>query len=76
MEALKELDKSEPRTSPSRNPYTVNPIKLETGLRPNSAGIPFLLLLSLEAIEFPTFGLLRYLVAEFRSPQKCTLSVL
>ena len=54
----------------------MNPIKLETGLRPNSAGIPFLLLLSLEAIEFPTFGLLRYLVAEFRSPQKCTLSVL
>ena len=30
----------------------VNPIKLETGLRPNSAGIP------LEATGFPTFGLL------------------
>ena len=25
--------------------YTVNPIKLETGLRPNSAGIPYTLLL-------------------------------
>ena len=40
---------------------TVNPIKLETGLRPNSAGIPYtLLLLRVEAIGFPTFGLLLY----------------
>ena len=30
--------------------YTVNPIKLETGLRPNSAGIPYTLLLRIEAI--------------------------
>ena len=37
---------------------TVNPVKLETGLRPNSAGIPFTLLLRIEAIGFPTFGLL------------------
>ena len=37
---------------------TVNPIKLETGLRPNSAGIPYTLLLRDEAIGFPTFGLL------------------
>ena len=37
---------------------TVNPIKLETGLRPNSAGIPYTLLLRIEAIGFPTFGLL------------------
>ena len=37
---------------------TAKPIKLETGLRPNSAGIPYTLLSSLEAIEFPTFGLL------------------
>ena len=37
---------------------TVNPIKLETGLRPNSAGIPYTLLLRTEAIGFPTFGLL------------------
>ena len=39
---------------------TVNPIKLETGLRPNSAGIPHTLLLRIEAIGFPTFGLLLY----------------
>ena len=37
---------------------TVNPIKLETGSRPNSAGSPYILLLRLEAIGFPTFGLL------------------
>ena len=34
---------------------TVNPIKLETGLRPNSAGIPYTFLL---AIGLPTFRLL------------------
>ena len=38
--------------------YTVNPIKLETGLRPNSAGSPNTLFLRIEAIGFPTFGLL------------------
>ena len=38
----------------------VNPKKLETGLRPNSAGIPYALLLRIEAIGFPTFGLLLY----------------
>ena len=37
---------------------TVNPIKLETGLRPNSAGNPYALLLRIEAIGFPTFRLL------------------
>ena len=31
-------------------PPTVNPIKLETGLRPNSAGIPYTLLLRIEAM--------------------------
>ena len=36
---------------------TVNPIKLETGLRPNSAGIPYTLLFRIEAMGFPTFGL-------------------
>ena len=36
----------------------VNPLKLETGLRPNSAGIPYTVLLRIEAIGFPTFGLL------------------
>ena len=36
----------------------VNPKKLETGLRTNSAGIPYTLLLRIEAIGFPTFGLL------------------
>ena len=41
-------------------PYTVNPIKLETGLRPNSAGIPYTLLLRIEAMGFPTFWLLLY----------------
>ena len=40
--------------------FTVNPIKLETGLRPNSAGIPYTLLLRVEAIGFPTFRLLLY----------------
>ena len=35
---------------------TVNPINLETGLRPNSAGIPYTLLSRIEAIRFPTFG--------------------
>ena len=40
--------------------YTVNPIELETGLRPNSAGIPYTLLLRIEAMGFPTFGLLLY----------------
>ena len=37
---------------------TVNPIKLETGCWPNSAGIPYTSLLRIEAIGFPTFGLL------------------
>ena len=37
---------------------TVNPVKLETGLRPKRAGTPFTLLLRIEAIGFPTFGLL------------------
>ena len=36
----------------------VNPKKLETGLRINSAGTPYTLLLRIEAIGFPTFGLL------------------
>ena len=43
--------------------FTVNPIKLETGLRPNRAeraGIPYLLLLRIEAMGFPTFWLLLY----------------
>ena len=44
---------------PGSHPFslTVNPIKLETGLRPNSAGIPYTLVLRMEAIGFPTFGL-------------------
>ena len=36
------------------------PLKLENGLRPNSAGIPCTLLLRIEAIGFPTLGLLLY----------------
>ena len=43
----------------------VNPKKLETGLRPNSAGIPHTLLSRIEAIGFPTFGLLLW-VSGFR----------
>ena len=39
----------------------VNPIKLQTGLRPNSAGIPYTLLLRIEAMGFPTVGLLLYI---------------
>ena len=40
----------------------VNPKKLETGLRTNSAGILYILLLRIEAIGFPTFGLLLYII--------------
>ena len=40
--------------------HIVNPKKLETGKRTNSAGIPYALLLRVEAIWFPTFGLLLY----------------
>ena len=49
--------KREPQT-PQTKTLTVNPIKLETGLRPNSAGIPYALLFRIEAMGFPTFGLL------------------
>ena len=35
---------------------TVNPKKLEAGLRTNSAGITYTLLLRIEATGFPTFG--------------------
>ena len=44
---------------------TVNPIKLETGLRPNSAGVPYTSLLRIEAMRFPTFWLLLHI-----KPQK------
>ena len=40
--------------------YTVNPINLETGSRPNHAGSPYTLLLRIEAIGFPTCRLLLY----------------
>ena len=43
---------------PTLTPITVLSIKLQTGLRPNSAGIPYTLLLRTEVIGFPTFGLL------------------
>ena len=45
--------------------YTVIPIKLETGLRPNSAGIPYILLLRIEAIGFPTIWLLLYTYTQY-----------
>ena len=51
------------------NVPTVNPIKLETGLRPNSSGIPYTLLLGIEAVGFPTFWLLLYMV-------ECRVSIL
>ena len=38
--------------------FIVNLQKLETGLRTIRAGIPYTLLLGIEAIGFPTFGLL------------------
>ena len=38
----------------------VNPKKLETGLRTISAKVPDTLLFRIEAIGFPTFGLLLY----------------
>ena len=43
---------------PLQAALTVEAKKLETGLRPNSAGIPYTLLLRIEAIGFPTFELL------------------
>ena len=49
-----------PRSNQAAPKCTVHLIKLETGLRPNSAGIPYLLLLKIEAIGFPTFWLLLY----------------
>ena len=49
----------EPNT-PQLRKHIVDPKKLETGLRTNSAGIPYTLLLRIEAIGFPTFGLLLY----------------
>ena len=45
----------------------VNPKKLETGLRTITAGIPYALLLRIEAIEFPSFGLRLYTP----SPEDC-----
>ena len=47
---------------------TVNPIKLETGLRPNSARIPYTLLSSIEALGFPTVRLLLYTILHPCSP--------
>ena len=41
--------------------FIVNHKMLETGLRTNSAGIPYTLLLRIEAIGFPTFGLPLYI---------------
>ena len=46
---------------------TVNPINLEAGLRPNSAGIPFTVLLRIEAIGFPFTLLLRIEAIGFRT---------
>ena len=47
--------------------FIVSPKKLETGLRTNSAGIPYTLLLRIEAIGFPSCGLLLYgFLREFR----------
>ena len=40
--------------------YIANPQKLETGFRTISAGIPYTLLIRIEAIGIPTFGLLLY----------------
>ena len=41
--------------SKARRRFTGNPIKLETGYKSNSAGIPYALLLRIEDIGFPTF---------------------
>ena len=38
--------------APQLQPSTADPIKLETGLRPNSAEIPYTLLLRIEAVGF------------------------
>ena len=53
--------------------FTVNPIKLETGLRPNSAGIPYTLLLRIEAMGFPTFWLLLYMKIAYLLKLPCVL---
>ena len=55
-------------TGPERAPVQrcmcsiVNPKKFETGLRIISLGIPYALLFRIEAIGFPTFGLLLYML--------------
>ena len=46
--------------------YRKPPKKSETGMRSNSAGIPYTLRLRIEAIEFPTFGLLLFFVVGFQ----------
>ena len=58
----------------------VIPKKLETGFRPDSAGIPYTFLLRIEAIGFPTFRLLRPLqlwtagcVPRSKHPEACSL---
>ena len=56
--SLQHSSKLQAPPSRASQPPTVNSIKLETGLRPNSAGIPYTLLLRIEAMGFPTFGLL------------------
>ena len=50
-----------PQNLKSSKSPAVNPKKLETGLRTNSAGFPYTLLLRIEAIGFPTLGLLLYI---------------
>ena len=50
---------------------TINPKKLETGIRTISAGIPYTLLLRIEAIRFPTFGLLLYINEQIQSMCTC-----
>ena len=46
----------------------INLKKLETGVRTNSVGIPYTLLSRIEAIWFPTFGLLPYDTVDGQNP--------
>ena len=53
---LTQLNQPDVKRELSPESLIVNPLKLETGLRPNSAGIPYTLLLRIEAIGFPTLA--------------------
>ena len=48
--------------------YYTHSTKLETGLRTNSAGIPYAILLRIQAVGFPTSGPLTMLIGSIVVP--------